>query len=103
MSEKGHEAVFVISPAGMLAGATAARTPASSLLVNAMINEAMAARDLLRVDKAAGAIQAVGRPEELLRYVECRERTERAMRACGLNIEQARWHRTWAAGEDVDV
>lgn len=103
MSDRCRDAVFVISPAGAISRVTEQRSHASSVLVNTMINEAMAARDLLRVDSAGQTIQATGHPEELLRYVECREKTERAMRTCGLSIEQARWHRTWAAEEDRDA
>ena len=88
------DTVIVLTPAGLLRDLTTRQTSASLTLVNTMINEAMAARDLLRYDSAERTLEPTGRPNELERYVQCRQRTEQALRKCGVSIEVARWPRT---------
>jgi len=103
MTQHGDDALIVLTPAGLLRDLTTRQTVASLTLVNTMINEAMAARDLLRYDSTERTLEPTGHPRELERYVRCREHTERALRECGVHIGVTRWPRTWRSEDACDA
>lgn len=92
MSEE-RERVFVIAPAGMLEHCLVTlRLPqhVRTRIRNTIINEGIAARDLLEVNFAQNTVRPRGEPVELSRYMDCREDTDRVLREAGISPERLR-------------
>ena len=92
MSSKDE--VFFLAPAGYVQALTDfGSREGSERLYNFLINEAIAARDLLRVIEKDGEVQIAPRGDEyeLERYVKCREDTDKAFVDMGISPERCRW------------
>lgn len=95
MSEEREdgEPVFMIAPAGMLQ-LTGPRSTPNSRAINALINEAFAARELLKMTpQGDGTINVSVNedPKWLERYGECRESSDDALHKSGKSPEVGKW------------
>jgi hypothetical protein len=90
---KKGEAVFFISPAGMLLLTESVRNPNNRAL-NCIINEAFAAREMLKMTPQGNGVIGVSMntdPKWLERYGESREATDEALRKAGKSPEMGKW------------
>ena len=95
---------YVITSAGMLWVELDRRglvgTRQAERIRNAMVNEAMAARDIIKVDRVNHTLEIRGESYELEQYVRLVESTDIAIADAGISPERLRAVHPEASGDD---